>query len=55
MVAFTFVRGNVNLNNLPDKALMNSQVLELSKLVKIEQTQPNTLGLPQGDIKVITP
>ncbi|MCM3725881.1 MmgE/PrpD family protein [Neobacillus cucumis] len=54
MVAFTFVHGNVNLNNLTDKALMDSQVLELSKLVRIENTQPNTLGLPQGDIKIIT-
>ncbi|EKN65337.1 hypothetical protein BABA_20681 [Neobacillus bataviensis LMG 21833] len=54
MVAFTFVHGRVNLNNLTEKALMDSQVLELTKLVKIKHTQPDTLGLPHGDIEVKT-
>ncbi len=54
IVAFTFIHGSVNLNNLTDKALMDSQVLDLTKLVKIKYTQPDTIGLPHGDIEVKT-
>ena len=54
LVAFTLVHGSVTLNNLTDKALLDSKVLELANRVKIEQTQPDTLGLPLGIIEVIT-
>ena len=54
MVAFAFVHGSVNLNNLTEMALLDSQVLDLAKLVKIERTQPDRLGLPLGDITVYT-
>lgn len=55
MVAFTFVHGSVNVNNLTEDALNDSRVLDLAKCVKIERTtQPDVVGLPLGDIKVST-
>ncbi|KGM44586.1 MmgE/PrpD family protein [Neobacillus niacini] len=54
MVAFAFIHGSVHLNNLTESALMETQVLELAHRIKIEQTQGDTLGIPLGDIKVIT-
>ncbi len=54
MVAFTFIHGNVNLNNLTENAIGDSQVSNLSKLIKIETTQPDKPGIPQGDITVKT-
>lgn len=54
MVAFSLVHGSVNLNNLTDEELVDDRVLELASLIDIERTQPNAMGLPQGDIKIIT-
>lgn len=54
MVAFAFIHGSVHLNNLTESALMETQVIQLAHRIKIEQTQADTLGIPLGDIKVIT-
>ncbi|MDR7239227.1 MmgE/PrpD family protein [Neobacillus drentensis] len=54
MVAFAFVHGSVHLNNLTEKALMDTEVLNLTNRLKIEQTQDNTPGIPLGDIKIVT-
>ncbi|KKK39147.1 hypothetical protein WQ57_05070 [Mesobacillus campisalis] len=55
MVAFSFVRGRVYLDNLTGKDLMDPNVIELAKRMRIEQTQEDTPGIPLGDIKVVTP
>lgn len=54
MVAFTLVHGNVHLNNLTEQALTDTIVLDLTKLIKIEQTQDDTPGIPLGDIRIVT-
>ena len=54
MVAFAFVHGSVHLNNLTERALTDTQVLELANRMKIEQTQADTPGIPLGDIKIVT-
>jgi 2-methylcitrate dehydratase PrpD len=54
MVAFTFVHGKVHLNNLTEMALMDTEVIDLTKRLKIEKTQDNTPGIPLGDIKIVT-
>jgi 2-methylcitrate dehydratase PrpD len=54
MVAFAFVHGSVHLNNLTERALMDTEVLDLSNRIKIEQTQADTPGIPLGDIKIVT-
>lgn len=54
MVAFALVHGNVHLNNLTEEALVDTKVLNLTKLIKIEQTQADTPGIPLGDIMIVT-
>ena len=54
MVAFALVHGCVHLNNLTERALTDTQVLELANRIKIEQTQADTPGIPLGDIKIVT-
>jgi hypothetical protein len=36
------------------RALMDTEVLDLSNRIKIEQTQADTPGIPLGDIKIVT-
>lgn len=52
MVAFALVHGEVNLNNLTDNSLKDFKVLELTKLIRIKQTQPNKPGLPLGEVQI---
>lgn len=53
MVAFSFVHGSVNLNNLMEESLKDPQTLAFTDRIKIEQTQEDTPGIPLGDLKVI--
>ena len=53
MVAFSFVHGSVNLNNLTEESLKDPQILAFTDRIKIEQTQEDTPGIPLGDLKVI--
>ncbi|MDQ0257121.1 2-methylcitrate dehydratase PrpD [Evansella vedderi] len=54
MVAFAFVHGRVDLNNLTESALHDSLVLRIVELIEIDDTQPNKLGLPLGDITCLS-
>ncbi|WKA56965.1 MmgE/PrpD family protein [Planococcus shenhongbingii] len=54
MVAFTFVHGRVDLNNLTEKALDDPEVLQLAALIEVEPTQHDAPGLPPGDIRVFS-
>lgn len=54
MVAFTFVHGQVNLNNLTEESLTETAVLQLADLICVESTQKDDPGLPPGDIRVFS-
>lgn len=54
MVAFALVHGRVDLNNLTEKALDDSNVLQLASLIEIKPAQANFPGLPPGDVRIFT-
>lgn len=54
MVAFSFIYGEPKLNNLNEKALHDSRVLELAKCIEVQDIQANVSGLPKGNITVFT-
>ncbi|WP_428911722.1 MmgE/PrpD family protein [Niallia sp. Krafla_26] len=53
MVAFSFIHGRVNLNNLTEESLKDPLILAFTDRIKIEQTQEDAPGIPLGDLKVI--
>ncbi|WP_338472322.1 MmgE/PrpD family protein [Niallia sp. XMNu-256] len=54
LVAFSFIHGRVNLNNLSEESLKDPQIFAFTSRIKIEQTQEDTPGIPLGDLKVIS-
>ena len=52
MVAFAFVYGSVNLNNITESALSDFRVLDLAKRIRLRNSHINSLGIPPGDIAV---
>jgi len=52
MVAFAFVHGSVNLNNITESALDDFQVLDLAKRIILQNSPENSFGIPPGNIVV---
>lgn len=52
MIAFTLVRGRVDLATLDDSALADARVLELAQRIEVLESQPDRPGHPPARIRI---